>query len=464
MPSPARRRRSLIALVATVALATAACTDAAGQSAPPDVDAPAAGESAGAAGQPAPPEEPPAPDLLPDPEVAPGSCETVTYTPPTAEDEHEGQLCRPEEDQRDVAVVLVHGGSGIGGSPGSLEGWRRRLNAEGYVTFQITYHLFSPGSGESPVFPRPEQNVKAAVQYLRGTGNALGIDKDRIAVQGHSAGARVGAVAYATGGDPWFAGDELWPELSDEVDAFVGFYHPYDGTMQYATQYFGGSDGSDDPVVQRRLAEADALARADRADAPALFVTGEDDWAVIEEQQDEFVEALQEDGQEARSVVIEDGAHGFDLGGSRLTRLGEESATHVLEFYNDVFPQDPPREAQGAEVDLDKAPRGTGTPPTTAPVRTRRSSSSGSGSSSGGGSSRTTWGDGGASTTWGDGTSDGSTTTEAGGGETTTTGATSPATDPPPSTTAPPPSTTAAPTTVAPTTTPPPPSSTPPGG
>jgi len=311
------------------------------------------------------------PDVLVDPDVAPGQCRMVDYTPPTATDVHQAKLCRPAANQRDVAVVLVHGGGGISGAYTSMDGWSRRLLAEGYVTLQPAYHLFVEGGGESPVFPLPEQNIKAAVQYVRGTGDALGIRKDRIVLQGHSAGARLGSVAFTTADDAFFAGPELYPDLSDDVNGFIGFYHPYDGTMQNALQYYGGSSEDDDPVVQRRWAKADALSRAERADAPALFIVGRDDWDVIDEQQDEFTALLVQDGQRAEAIVIDDGAHGFDLGGNRLTRLGEEAAVAVLDFLNRVFPQVPPRSAQSVDVDLSTSPTLVGTPPTTVQTRTR---------------------------------------------------------------------------------------------
>jgi acetyl esterase/lipase len=314
------------------------------------------------------------PDVLPDPGVEPGTCAWVTYTPATAEDDLEGELCRPADAQRDVAVVIVHGGGGIAGSPASVAPWARRLNLEGYVTFTPAYHLFTPGSGEQPVFPQPEQNVKAAVQYLRGSANALGIERDRIAVQGHSAGARVGAVAFTSPDHPAFAGDELHQGISDRVDAFIGFYHPYDGTMQHAFQYYGGSDDSSSAIVRDRWDLADAVDRAAEADAPALLVTGSEDWVLIEDQQEDLAVALRRDRQLARTVVIDGGGHGFDQGGSgRLTLLGEEAAIPVLEFLNDVFPQRPKRPAASAEIDLSKAPRSTGSPATTTPQRTRRS-------------------------------------------------------------------------------------------
>ena len=74
--------------------------------------------------------------------------------------------------------------------------------------------------------------------------------------------------------------------------------------------------------------------------------------------------------------MITGGSHGFDTGtASRLSRLGEQAATEVLRWLNDNFPQDPPREAQTADIDLATAPDRTGEPPTTFDTRRRPSSS-----------------------------------------------------------------------------------------
>jgi acetyl esterase/lipase len=324
---------------------------------------------------------PPEPDRLADPGVGPGECAVVTYTPPTASEPQEGELCRPATAQRDVVVVAVHGGGGTGGTWQGMRRWSDRLLAEGYVTFLPGYHLFTPG-GERPVFPLPEQNLKAAVQYVRGTGNALGIDKQRVVVQGMSAGARIGAVAYTTPDDAWFAGPELHPGISDRVDGFVGFYHPYDGSMQHSTQYYGGSDESSDPAVVQRWGRADALANAGRAQGDALFVTGDEDWSLIADHQELFAAVLEATGHEARTVVVEGGGHGFDEGGERLSRLGEQAALEVLDWLNDTFPQRPARAASTADVDTRSAPAYTGQAGTTVPTRRNTGNGASSGTTS----------------------------------------------------------------------------------
>jgi acetyl esterase/lipase len=379
----APRGRVALAAIAVLAVALVASIVGCSSSGDPTESAAPAQQQVGAAPSTAPTTEAPVPDVLADPGVAPGECKLVTYTPDTATAAMGGELCRPKENQRDVAIMVIHGGSGIGGSYANMRRWANRYIAEGYVTFLPQYYLFGVG-GESPVFPHPEQNIKAAVQFLRGTGNAIGIDKDRIVVQGQSAGARVGAVAYTTPDDLLFKGPELYPDIPDTVNGFIGFYHPYDGTMQYADQYFGGSEFSTDPKVQTRLDKGDSLGHANDALGPALFITGSDDWEIIDQQQEAFAAALRLNGYEAESVIVPGGGHGFDEGGATLSRLGEQSAEITLRWLNDNFPQTPAREAQVAPIDVNNLPAATGTPPTTYQPRTAPSGGYVGGTRSGG--------------------------------------------------------------------------------
>lgn len=326
------------------------------------------------------------PDQLTDPGVAPGTCEVVTYTSESASESQDAEICRPDEDnQRNVAVMVVHGGSGIGGSREGMRPWAEALTAEGYVVMMPEYHLFTPGSAESPVFPLPERDIKAAVQYLRGTAHALGISRKHIVVQGMSAGARIGSVAYTTPDDPSFDGPELWPDISDRVDGFIGYYHPYDGSMQYSIQYYGGPEDSRDTRVLDRWDSADAIANARAVAGPALLITGDKDWDLQITQQDELAERVRSAGHDATTLVIRGGGHGFDQSGTRLTKLGEQALTAELGWLNDQFPQKPARPAQNHAPDTRTAPDFTGSPPTTFVPRTRPSTDryAGSGGSTG---------------------------------------------------------------------------------
>ena len=142
------------------------------------------------------------------------------------------------------------------------------------------------------------------------------------------------------GDDPYFAGSEIYPGISDQVNSLIAFYHPLDGSMQYQDQYYGGPESSLDPAVAKRWDLADSLSHADQSTGPALFMTGANDWDIQITQMAEFVQAMQAIPQQAAIIVVPGGGHGFDQGdGYRLSRLGESSATAVLNFLNKAFPQ-----------------------------------------------------------------------------------------------------------------------------
>ncbi len=281
-----------------------------------------------------------APVTLPDPGVAPGGCAMVVTTPAASLDAQDSELCRPAPERaRDVGIVLVHGGGGIGGNHTGMTGWSQIYTDAGYTTLSVNYHLFSPGSTESPVFPVPEQDVKAAVQWLRGSAPALGLDPERIALHGVSAGARLGAVAFTTPGHPLFDSPELWAAIPDHLNAFVGFYSTYDGTMQYDRQYYGGDRDDPDPEVRRRWQAADSVVNAAGATGPVVLFTGSLDLGDIIPQQEYLAAGVEVAGYQASAHVVEGAEHGFDTTETGLTHDGEAAAALLVGWFDRIFPQ-----------------------------------------------------------------------------------------------------------------------------
>ena len=140
--------------------------------------------------------------------------------------------------------------------------------------------------------------------------------------------------------------------------------------MQYQDQYYGGPESSLDPAVAKRWDLADSLSHADQATGPALFLTGQNDWDIQWIQMGEFVQTMQTIPQQAAILVVPGGGHGFDQAdGYHLSKLGESSATAVLNFLNKAFPQAPDRPAQANPPDVVNAPDFTGAPPTSFAVR-----------------------------------------------------------------------------------------------
>ena len=252
------------------------------------------------------------------------TCSEVIYTPATASTAQVGTLCVPSEVATDTVILLVHGGGGYEGTRTDLGAWQRFYAGVGVPTLSIDYAL-TGDRGEAPIYPLPEQNVKAAVEYLRLVQVTLGTDQ--VVVQGHSAGARLGAVALTTPDDPFFSGRELRDDVSDAIDGFIGFYGYYGGGQFQDEEYYG--------AVSRRT--ANSVANADRATGPALLVHGADDGFVPARRSLRLAEALRIAGEDAELDLVADAGHGFD-GYARpdLTAEGRRAARSIVDWLSTV--------------------------------------------------------------------------------------------------------------------------------
>ncbi len=87
------------------------------------------------------------------------------------------------------AILYLHGGGFVAGTPDMMDPASRALAQEsGAVVVAVQYRL----APETP-FPGPVEDCHAALAWLFGQADALGVDPARIAVFGHSAGAGLAA-------------------------------------------------------------------------------------------------------------------------------------------------------------------------------------------------------------------------------------------------------------------------------
>lgn len=246
------------------------------------------------------------------------TCSDVTYTPATAARARWGTLCVPSEASTDTVILLVHGGGGYEGTRTDLAAWQAFYADHGVPTLAIDYGLTGE-RGDEPVYPTAERDVKAAVEYLRLVQDGLGTD--RVVVQGHSAGARLGAIALTTPDDPFFAGDELRDGVSDGIDGFIGFYGYYGGGQYQADAYYGSAP--------RRT--ANSVVNAARATGPALLLHGADDGFVPARHSRRLATALRAAGRTVELDLVAAAGHGFDgYARSALTAEGRRSAERIL--------------------------------------------------------------------------------------------------------------------------------------
>jgi len=146
-------------------------------------------------------------------------------------------------------VVFVHGGGWRNGQKrGTSEftdfpGVLAFLAKSGYVVASLEYRL----SGEEP-FPGAVKDVKAAIRFLRANAVKFGIDKNKVALWGASAGANLASLASLSCNVKWFDPIDpkgIYKDESDCVQGFVGWYGPYD-----LVQLFG-----DATIFEKQLTE-----------------------------------------------------------------------------------------------------------------------------------------------------------------------------------------------------------------
>jgi acetyl esterase/lipase len=286
-----------------------------------------------------PAEDAPEAITAPDPRVDEGRCGRVTYTPPTASDRHRATLCRPSDTPRGL-VILVHGGGGYSGDRGQMTGWAGWYRSQGFATMAIDYTLVGDGSPE-PVFPRPEQDVKAAVQWGHLQAERLGYEN--VLLHGSSAGARLAATAMTSAGDDWFDSPDLWGGSGNVVDdsaqGLIGFYGYYDGdTLEPEAQY-GGIRGEGDGEVNARWRKADAVAHAHHATGPVLLFHGDVDGLINIAQTERFGSALADAGIDVTAFIVTDGNHAFDgTYGDLTTDTGDQAADQIAAWLANRFP------------------------------------------------------------------------------------------------------------------------------
>jgi acetyl esterase/lipase len=227
------------------------------------------------------------------------------------------------------AVLLVHGGGWRRGDKSVMEGFGRRLAAEGFVGVASQYRL----SDEAP-WPAHIEDVKAALRWMRANAAGLGIDASKIAALGRSAGAHLVLLAAGTPGLPDFEGSGGNPGHSTEVAAVVGVFPP--------TVFFAGENRIHGGTPARALmgegatAEAASLAsplhHVTPSYPPAMLLHGTADKVVPVTASMVMYEALVKAGVPAEMHLYAEQPHGF-AGQPDFIDLCAAETVHFLKRY-----------------------------------------------------------------------------------------------------------------------------------
>jgi len=243
-------------------------------------------------------------------------------------------------------LVYIHGG-------GWMEGSRRYCPGEtfaehGYAVASVDYRLASMHAHCEPYnfFPAQIHDIKAAVRWLRLNASEYGLDPERFAAIGDSAGGHLSSLLGVSHGVEALQG-ELNAGASDAVQAVVDWYGPLDVLHQppevtfdddpcqasftdlrkrYVDQdlghfywayawgvFLGGSLKKED--VLERARRASPLTYVSSSAPPFLILHGAEDEMIPTSQSQLLADALRDAGVEVIFKVLEGKGHSYGVPG-----------------------------------------------------------------------------------------------------------------------------------------------------
>jgi acetyl esterase/lipase len=217
------------------------------------------------------------------------------------------------------AVVYVHGGGWINGDRAEFAPMAIRMAERGFVGVTVSYRLAPEAR-----YPAAIHDVKSAVRWVRAHAAEYGIDPQRIAIAGGSAGGQIASLVGVTSGDARFDPDAKTGAgggVSSAVQAIVNIDGLSDFTSESArsnednparqptpaAQWFGGTYA----IRQALWRDASPTFHVSPSSPPILFVgSGQPRFSVGRE---EMIAKLDAVGVKSRVFMLPDTPHSFWL-------------------------------------------------------------------------------------------------------------------------------------------------------
>jgi acetyl esterase/lipase len=230
------------------------------------------------------------------------------------------------------AIVFFFGGSWRGGTPRQFLEHCRYLASKGMVAMTADYRV-SSRQGTKPV--HCVRDGKSAVRWIRQNADRLGIDPDRVAAGGGSAG---GHVAACTGTLPKYDEPDEDANVSSVPDAMV-LYNPVistalaDGVVPYG--------GDTNETLMKRLGLKDPATLSPyhnirKGLPPTLVLHGKADTTVPYSTAEAYVKQATKTGLRAELAGYEDMPHGFFNFGRRDNKMFLATVTRMHEFLSSL--------------------------------------------------------------------------------------------------------------------------------
>tara|TARA_Y100000385_G_scaffold197799_1_gene204727 strand:+ start:16288 stop:17169 length:882 start_codon:yes stop_codon:yes gene_type:complete len=194
------------------------------------------------------------------------------------------------------AIVFFHGGGWTKGKPGQFTEHSKYLASRGMVCVQVQYRLIDKKQGETPM--KCIQDAKSAMRWVRSRAGDLGIDPDRIASGGGSAGGHLAAFVGMMDGmdDPQ---DDR--SISAKSNAMLLFNPVFDN----------GPEGYGYQQIQERYREYSPVHNISAEDPPAIVFLGDQDILIPVETAFDFKQQMGAVGVVCEVMIFEGMEHGF---------------------------------------------------------------------------------------------------------------------------------------------------------
>ena len=221
-------------------------------------------------------------------------------------------------------VVCIHGGGWAGGNRGAYGGLIQKLAEQGYVAASVSYRLVPTAS-----WPAQFDDVADAVKWLRANASKYGMDPERFAALGHSAGGHLSLLLGLT--------PDGEKHESSRVQAVVNYFGPVDmrerwsvddkETEEKVEQLILGLAGGPRDAHLDQLTAASPITYVGRDDAPVITFHGTRDQIVPVTEARALDAALRAAKVPHQLEIIEGAGHGW--GGDETKRSTKQTMSFL---------------------------------------------------------------------------------------------------------------------------------------